>query len=256
MKITVCELPHVPAQLSAAWTALCEHTARQRPELVVLPEFAFVEPFWESEHFDLARWDAGVAGCKAWLERLPELGATRVIGTRPVTVAGQQFNEGFLWSADQGLTALRRKYFLPAEPGGWESTWFSRGDREFPAFAAGEMRFGLNICTELWALETYGAYAADNVSAIISPRATARATTSKWLAAGVVAAVRAGAYSLSSNRVHDDGSCGGAGWIINPDGAVLAKTSSEVPFVTLEIDLGAASAAKRTYPRYVFGRSA
>lgn len=256
MRVTVCELPHRPEPLAAAWAALRRHTARHRPELVLLPEFAFVEPFWESRRFDLLRWNAGVAACDRWLARLPELAATRVVGTRPVTRGGRHFNEGFLWSARQGLVPLRRKYFLPAEPGGWEARWFARGDRRFPPFMAGKMSFGLNICTELWALESYAGYARLNIDAILSPRATARATTDKWLAAGVVAAVRSGAYGLSSNRVHADGSCGGVGWIISPDGKVLARTSRAAPCATLDLDLGAARAARRTYPRYVFGRDA
>ena len=254
MKITVCELPHQPEPLASSWATLCRHTARHHPELVLLPEFAFVEPFWEAKRFSLARWQAGVAACHQWLTRLPELAATQVVGTRPVTVGGKHFNEGYLWSARRGLVPLRRKYFLPDEPGGWEASWFARGDRRFPKFTTGKMSFGLNICSELWALETYGAYAAMKVDAILSPRATARATTNKWLAAGVVAAVRSGAYSLSSNRVHADGSCGGVGWIISPDGKVLAQTSRGTPFVTLDIDLGATKAARRTYPRYVFGK--
>jgi N-carbamoylputrescine amidase len=256
VRVTVCELPHEPELLAASWAALCEHTTRHRSELVVLPEFAFVEPVWESEHFDAARWDAGVATCDGWLRRLPELHAAHVVGARPVTVAGQPFNEGFLASSDGVVVPLRRKYFLPDEPGGWETRWFARGDREFPRFTAGELSFGLNICTELWALETYGAYAALNVHAILSPRATAAATTGKWLAVGTVAAVRSGAYSLSSNRVHADGAYGGAGWIISPDGELLAKTSSQEPFSTLEIDLDAAAAAQRTYPRYAFAAGA
>jgi N-carbamoylputrescine amidase len=52
--------------------------------------------------------------------------------------------------------------------------------------------------------------------------------------------------------VHTDGSYGGAGWIIGPDGELLAKTSSELPFCTRDIDLDAAAAARRTYPRYAF----
>jgi N-carbamoylputrescine amidase len=256
VRVTVCELPHQRERLAAAWAALCEHTARHRSELVLLPEFAFVEPVWESESFEAARWDAAVAACGEWLHRLPELQATYVVGARPVTVADQPFNEGFLWSSGGTVVPLRRKYFLPDEPGGWETRWFARGDREFPRFTAGNLSFGLNICTELWALETYGAYASLNVQAILSPRATAAATTDKWLAAGTVAAVRSGAYSLSSNRVHADGTYGGAGWIISPDGELLAKTSSQEPFSTLEIDLDAAAAAQRTYPRYAFAAEA
>jgi hypothetical protein len=42
MRVTVCELPHEPNALDAAWAALCEHTLRNKSELVLLPEFAMV----------------------------------------------------------------------------------------------------------------------------------------------------------------------------------------------------------------------
>jgi N-carbamoylputrescine amidase len=157
-----------------------------------------------------------------------------------------------MWSARGGAVPLRSKWFLPNEAGGWEGRWFVRGHREFPRFTAGKLSFGLNICTELWALETYSAYAAMGIHAVVCPRATGIATSGKWMAAGVVAAVRAGAYCLSSNRVHPDGSCGGGGWIISPDGAVLATTSRAAPFCTFDIDVDAIKTASRTYPRYVF----
>ncbi len=256
MRVTVCELPHQPERLASSWTALCEHSIQHHSELVLLPELAFVEPIWESERFDAEQWEAGVETCDGWLRRLHELHAAHVVGTRLVTVAGQRFNEGFIWSSEKGLSPLRRKYFLPDEPGGWETRWFARGDREFPKYTAGNLSFAMNICTELWALETYSAYALLNINAILCPRATAAATINKWLSAGMVAAVRSGAYSLSSNRVHPDDSCGGVGWIISPDGNLLARTSSPDPFSTLDIDLGATAAAQRTYPRYVFAAGA
>ena len=150
------------------------------------------------------------------------------------------------------MTPLRRKCFLPDEPGSWEDRWFDRGDPDFPAFHAGALTFGLNICTELWALETYGAYAARGVQVILSPRATAAETMAKWLAVGVVAAARSGAFSVSSNRVDPTGACGGVGWIISPEGEMLASTSSDAPFATIEIDLAASTAARVGYPRSVF----
>ena len=57
--------------------------------------------------------------------------------------------------------------------GGWEARWFTPGDREFPSFRAGALSFGVNICTELWALDSYGEYARCGVHAILSPRARA-----------------------------------------------------------------------------------
>ncbi len=248
MRVTVCELPHEPDALAAAWAALCRHASEQASGLVLLPEFAFVDPVWEADLFDPARWAAIVAQSDAWLARLPELHAAHVVGARPATVGGRPFNQGFHWSAAGGCTPLRRKFYLPDEPGGREARWFDRGDPAFPVFHAGPLSFGLNICTELWALETCAAYADAGVQAILSPRATAAATTAKWLSVGVVAAVRSGAFSLSSNRVDPAGACGGVGWIITPDGGILASTTPATPFVTMDIDLAAPAAAQAGYP--------
>jgi N-carbamoylputrescine amidase len=252
MRVTVCELPHEPTAVDTAWAALCKHTKQHGSELVLLPEFAMVEPVWESERFDPSRWAAAEALSDAWTERFGELQTASVVGTRPVTLDGRRLNRGYIWSADKGMTPLRSKYFLPAKDGNWEAQWFDRGDQEFSEFHAGALSFGLNICTELWALETYGEYAARGVNAILSPRATAAATTAKWLSVGVVAAVRSGAFSLSSNRVDPTGECGGVGWIIGPDGQIQATTTSDAPFATVDIDLAAAAAARDTYPRYIF----
>jgi N-carbamoylputrescine amidase len=252
VRVTVCELPHGPRALASAWAGLCEHTSRHRSELVLLPEFALVEAVWEEKAFDQARWEAALSESEAQCERLSELHAEYVVGTRPASIDGRPFNEGYLWSGSGGVTPLRRKFFLPDEPGGWEARWFDRGDPEFPAFRSGALTFGLNICTELWALETYGAYAAQGVQVILSPRATAAATVAKWLAVGVVAAARSGAFSVSSNRVDPTGACGGVGWIISPGGQILASTSPEAPFATIDIDLAASAAARVGYPCSVF----
>ena len=253
MRITVCELPHEPAALQAAWAGLCEHTARHASALVLLPECAFVPALWELDAFDCRRWERALQLSEAWLGRLYELGAEYVVGTRPIDIEGRPFNEGYIWLPGRAVVPLRRKYFLPDEPGSWEARWFDPGDSAFPAFRAGALSFGLNICTELWALETYGAYAVRGVQVILSPRATAAETMAKWLAVGVVAAARSGAFSVSSNRVDPTGACGGVGWIISPDGEILARTSPQAPFATIDIDLAASAAARVGYPCSVFG---
>lgn len=253
IRVTVCELPHQPAALNPAWENLCRHTVQRTPDLVLLPELAMVEPVWECEQFDLARWADIEALSGEWMQRLQELRARFVVGTRPVSAFGARYNEGFIWSSDHGAVPLRRKFFLPDETSYWEARWFEKGDALFPPFQAGGLTFGLNICTELWALETYAQYAASGVQVILSPRATEPATTGKWLSVGVVAAVRSGAYSVSSNRVDASGSCGGMGWIVSPDGEILAVTTPKSPFATVDIDLTVSARARRQYPRYVFG---
>jgi hypothetical protein len=133
-----------------------------------------------------------------------------VVGTRPVRVKGRCVNQGYLWSAATGLRPLRSKYFLPEEPGSWEATWFQRGDAAFPVYYAGPLSFGLNICTELWALETYADYAALGAELLLSPAATA---APRRRVAGRRAwwrRVRSGAFSVSSNRVDRTARAAGA----------------------------------------------
>jgi N-carbamoylputrescine amidase len=88
-----------------------------------------------------------------------------------------------------------------------------------------------------------------------APRATGLTSADKWLAGGRAAAVMSGAYCLSSNRAGTDSAgfeWGGHGWIIEPEeGDVLAVTSPDRPFATVDIDLEVAALAKQTYPRYV-----
>lgn len=249
MRVTVCELPHEPEDLDAAWAALCEHTRSRRSRLVLLPECAMLEPVWESDQFDAARWSAFETAGSQRIQCLDALGVEHVVGSRPVWMNGRRLNQAYLWSACTGVQPLRSKYFMPQQPGNWEATWFDRGDPEFPCYRAGPASFAINICTELWALETYGTYAAQGVEMVLSPRATSAATASRWVAMGMVAAVRSGAYCLSSNRVDRTGACGGGSWIIDPAGRILALTSPTMRCATVEIDLELAAEAKGTYPR-------
>lgn len=190
MRITVCETPHGPAACERAWARLCAHSRDDGTDLLVLPEFAFLEPVWERERFDSARWTALEQEAERWLARLPELDCAYVIGSAPVTAAGNPMNRGFLWTPGRGVEPLRSKRYLPNEPGNWEGRWFTRSADDYAVFSAGPMRFGLNICTELWALETLASYADAGANAVVTPRATGAATTERWIALAKTVAVR------------------------------------------------------------------
>jgi len=107
MRVTVCELPHETTVLASAWAALCEHARAQASELVLLPEFAMVEPVWESEGFTADRWRAIEVRAEELLRRLPELDAKFVVGTRPARANGHRLNQGYLWSSAAGLQPRR-----------------------------------------------------------------------------------------------------------------------------------------------------
>jgi len=255
LKVTVCELNDDRELFRRDWEALVAHVNEQESELVLLPELPFSSLFAREPNFDPQRWEAVVQEHETWCGRLAELAPAAVLSTLPRSLPdGRRLNSGFLWTAGEGLRFTHTKYYLPDEEGFWEASWYGRKGPDFTPFQAGGASVGFLICTELWFFERARAYGQAGVHLLANPRATLASTREKWLVGGRAAAISAGAFCLSSNHVSSPGSeleLGGQGWIIGPDGEVLALTSPDRPFVTLELYLEQAQAAKQTYPRYV-----
>lgn len=255
MKVTVCELNADPKTLANAWDGLVDHVKAHESDLVLLPEMPFCPWFGASLEFNEKVWQSSIATHDIWQERLVDLAPAVVFSTRPVNVGGQRLNEGFRWENEAGYTKVHHKYYLPNEPGFWEANWYSRGDGTFDPLQSTGAKIGFAICTELWMFDQARLYGKQGVHMIVTPRATSVTTLERWVVGGRAAAITSGAFSLSSNHVsteEDEVQLGGQGWIIAPDGEVLGLTSKEEPFLTREIQLSVADAAKETYPRYVF----
>jgi N-carbamoylputrescine amidase len=247
VRVTVVELPDDERELPGAWDALCTHTAATSPDLVLLHEVPFAEWFGASPRFDPVVWQHGVDAHERWRERLGELHTGAVIYTAP-TGSDERRNTALRWTPDT-LDRLRDKALLPDEDPCWEASWYGPGSHAPTTFGIGAARAAVLICSELWALEWSAELGRRGVHLLLTPRATEDSSLETWFAAGRVAAIAAGAYSLSSNRV--GAGFGGGGWVFGPDGDLLARTSADQPFVTVELDLRAAEAANSTYPRYV-----
>jgi predicted amidohydrolase len=255
IKVTISQMHNEPQQFVNDWGQLVEHVRSEHSQLVLLPEMPFVPWFAITPHFDAATWQAAVQSHQQWLQRLPELAPAHVISSFPVNRAGKRLNEGFLWQAETGYQAIHEKYYLPNEDGVWEASWYQPGKGDFTPVESHSALIGTLICSELWALERARAYGQQGAHLIVTPRMTQGITIEKWLVGGRAAAILSGAFSLSSNRVSAPASpedYGGAGWIIGPDGDVLAITSRQQPFITVDLDLQQAEHAKKTYPRYMF----
>lgn len=254
-KVTVVQLPDPTPELEAAFAALVEHTKREKPDLVLLPEMPFYPWVGYTDQVDPEQWQAAVDAHEEWLSRLPALGAAVVLGSRPVLDAGTPHNDAYIWQKDSGAQFAHRKYYLPDEPGFWEATWYRRAATpSFNAASAGDLKVGFMICSDLWFGEHARGYARQGVHILANPRATEAQSVEKWIAGGKALAVMSGAYCLSSNRAgRGQGSVtfGGGGWVIDPDGNLLARTTEAEPFVSVEIDPARAEAAKKTYPRDV-----
>lgn len=247
LRITACELR--AEHLDEDWAALVEHLREERSDLVVLPEMGLSPWFARERTFDPGRWSAAVAAHERHLaERLADAGDACVLGAAPVEREGRRLNEAFVADA-AGVRGAHVKYHLPDEEDFWEASWYERGDGRFELADAAGARAGFLICTEMWFGDRARAYGEAGAHLLAIPRCTPSESLDRWLAGGRTAAIVGGAYAISSN--HGDERFGGQGWIVDPDGDVLAVTSREEPFATVAVDLTAAEAAKRTYPRYV-----
>ncbi|MFC7072439.1 carbon-nitrogen hydrolase family protein [Halovenus rubra] len=257
--ITVCELPDFEAQsFETQFDALVEHTRSHDSDIVVLPEMPFspwLAASKPSDSVDTAWADAEITH-EQWQDKLDAFETTTVVYSRPATRDGRRVNEGVIRTHDQ-TRGVHLKHYLPDEPGFWEATWYEAGGQEFEPVACAGIKSGLLVCTDLWASNEIREYAQADVGLLINPRVTERRTTEKWLAGSQTMGVLAGAYLASSNRAGaaDGVTFGGNGWVISPDGSVLARTDSDHPFATTEIDPDIAESAKSTYPRDALGRA-
>ena len=248
--VTVCEMNDQPALFEHDWTRLCAHVKESGSQLVLLPEMPFCAWFALPRQFDTDVWQNAVKAHENWLARLAELSPAVVATSRPVNLDGKRLNQAYLYD-HEAVYPAHQKYYLPNEDGFWEAEWYQRGDGDFSLIENRGIQMGFLLCTELWFMQCARDYGQNGAHLILSPRASGRHTVEKWLVAGRAAAMISGAYSLSSNHCDPTADFGGTGWVIDPDGQVLAKTSLQEPFVSVEIDLDKAVEAKTTYPRYV-----
>lgn len=255
MRITVCQLTNIGGILPEEWDELAHHVAEEESELLLLPEMPFSR--WLAADFTVVpeQWIEAVEQAREWLDLLPDLAPVAVVGTRPDSLDGTFTNRGFALDAD-GPRDVHDKHYLPNESGFWERRWYEPAPSSFEPFAIAGATAAMQICTEMWFFEHARALGRRGVDLLLVPRATPHETLDKWLAGGRSAAVTAGAFCASSNLYRAAGGpadLGGMGWVMDPDGEVLAVTDQAEPFATVEIDLEAARSAKETYPRYVQG---
>ncbi len=242
MKITVCQLHH--ESLAADWDRLVRHVGAQRSELVLLPEMPFFAWFPVAQKFDFRTWSNALAAHDEWERRLSGLDPAIAVGTRPVNYGDVRYSAGFMWKQDEGIIqTLHAKSRLCNEAGAWESGWYDAAVPDFEPAMVGAAVVGMLIGPELWTPGQAQLYGEGGVQIIAVPRADYRGDPAapgagdEWLAAGRAAAKAAGAYCISSTRSTRAGAPAGAGWIVSPDGQVLASTSADEPVVTLDIGL-------------------
>lgn len=240
MRVTICELPDEPEALQRAWEPLVRHVAAQRSELVLLPETPFCSWFARERSFDARVWAAAVAAHDEWERRIAALAPATLVCTRPMDFGNQRYLEAVIIGPDGGVRSLHAKSHLTHQPGSWESSWYQPAAADFVPARIEDARVG----ALLWLTEQARLYGAEGTDLLVTPRASGARHFNRWLRAARQAAVRAAAFSVSSNRVGAAGAFDGRGWVIGPAGDVIALTSREQPFVSVALDLAAQRRAR------------
>jgi N-carbamoylputrescine amidase len=254
VKIGVCQGHPQLLAGSSEWKELCRSVDRERPDLMLLGEMPFGSWISAAPEYDDAVFQECVSRHEEGIARLSELGAKWVASTRPRVVSGTRVNEAYLWSREGGVRPVHTKQYFPDEEGYYEARWFDGGERHFRVEAAGELRAGFLICTELMFNDRAREYRRGGAQVILVPRATGKTLLPRWRVAMRMAAIVSGCYVLSSNRSGADSRgqvFGGRGWVVDPEGEVLAQSSATTPVVFHEIDTEWVARAQKDYPCYV-----
>jgi N-carbamoylputrescine amidase len=254
LKVAVCESPAELLPGSADWNELCRLVSRGAPDFFLINELPFGAWIASGNAFHAQTWRDCCALHNHGTRRFAELGAAVVAGSRPGEHRGRRVNEGFIWTKNGGASVVHTKQYFPDEKGYYEKRWFAAGHHSFQVTSTGPIRGGFLICTEVMFNEHAREYGRSGANVILVPRAVGKISLKRWLVAMRMAAIVSGAYVLSSNRHGVDyrgQEFGGAGWIIDPNGDVVAETSEFNPVAFHEIDTDLVSRAQKEYPCYI-----
>lgn len=252
MRVTVCEFPDEQRFKDEAWADLTRHCRDARTDVVVLPEMPFCDwRMFMSREVDLTQWHEATTAHDEKLKAMSDLGGAAILSSRPIDQAGRRMNQAFAWSTEGGYVGAHCKYYLPDEPDGWEATWFHQGDLEFSPIKVKAIEVGFQICTELLFSDVSREIGRAGAHLIAAPRATSGHR--RWSLAARMAAVMAGSFIASANRrSYDSNTFAGGSWLISPEAEVLAETTADEPYITVEIDPSDAEMAKHSYPRNIY----
>ncbi len=256
MKLTVTNWDARPEYFAEQAAALRAHVIAAQSDLVLLPEMPFTPWLAFSENRVQAEWDQSVRDHEARIAELAGVLGVALAGSRPVVLDGVNLNQAFLWSDGGFVPVLHQKRWLPAEDWYWEARWYESGIPQDRPQNFGEIEVGFAICTEVWDSNHGLRLARAGADVILVPRATPDLGSDVWVAGFRALAVQTGCYVLSSNFAYTrakDFTFEGLAAASGPDGQLLALTSAEEPYATVEISVSESRRAKSTYPRYIIG---
>jgi N-carbamoylputrescine amidase len=236
---------------SAEWDAIQRFIERDPPTMLITNELPFGD--WiAAAAFDRQAADRSVTLHEDGLAALAGLAVPAILSSRPIWHGERLINEAFALVGGRPI-ALHQKRYFPAEPGWYETDWFTAGQNDFTVRSIAGLDVGVLLCTEVMFNQHAREYGEAMSDLIAVPR-TSGTGHRQWRTACSMAAIVSGSYVVSSNRSGrgiDGPEFGGCGMAFAPDGTLIAETSPDLPYCTIEIDAAWSRRQKSEYPCYV-----
>lgn len=225
--------------------------ARQKPDVIVLPEFFNTEYFpqyRDLRYMDYAEADDGYTQTRIKAEALQH-GVHIVSTIFEIARPGLYYDTAMLITPDGEIAGKYRKVH-PAALLSLEKIYF-RGGSSFPVFRIGEWTLGFSICYDNLFPESCRCLALQGAELIIAPYATP--IGDPWENFLSTRALENGVFLAACNHVGREGEwqMSGKSMVIDPLGKILVKANdSSEEIVTVEFHREQVIQARRRFPLF------
>ncbi len=262
------------AQVVARMIALLDQAATAGCDLVVYPELAlttFFPRWYMEEQTDVDRWfETEMPGpeTQALFDRARDLGVAISFGYAELTPAGEHFNSSILTDKAGNIVGKYRKIHLPGhvefDPERshqhLEKRYFLPGDLGFPVWRNLGGLLGMCICNDRRWPETYRVMGLQGVEMVtlgyntpsVNSQKAAEGSEERIFHHRLV--LQSGAYqnstwvvAVAKAGVEDGHAMFGSSVIVNPDGRIVAESTTEDDELLVQAcDLDACNFGKKT----------
>jgi len=164
---------------------------------------------------------------------------------------GRRYNTALLFDQTGHHLGSFRKCHIPKEPGFWEAYHYSQGEDPPQVYDHFDIRFGIQICSDINRPQGALALAAQGAEAVINPRATEAATIDRWRVVFHALAITSAAYIISVNRPRAEQGVliGGPNVAVDPLGCTLVDSTDQISIVTIKRSI--VTEVRKKYPGYL-----